>query len=608
MSASATEQSNVSSKEQPLGWWWRFVSESNTWLLIAAVFIGAVTALANVAFHWAIDRSQDFFWVDLGRYIGIEGLRHYDVFEQGLGALPENWWFIPAIPMAGMAILVLLDRWFPGEIKGYGLPRFLEIVNVKGGYLRRRWITLKTLSTAITLGSGMSAGVEGPIAQIGGSIGSTVGRLLRPSFDRLRVLIACGSASAIAATFNSPIAGVMFAEEIVLIGEFEAQSFYLIVLAAGASSVVSQYLKADHLLISAPAFQFPLNHELLFLLVMGLLSGLLAVLFTKSFYAMRDRLEASAIPKTVLPLLGGLAMGVALILFPQIASNGYETINATLSGELSLQLLLVLVLAKILMTGVTLGCGGAGGVFAPAMFIGAVFGGGFAEFVNVLSPGTIAEPGAFAMIGMGAFLSAATHAPMTAIFLLFELTRDYNAVVPAMITSVSAILVARRLLPDSIDSYDLSRRGLDIHAGSEANILRKLYVRGLVTRDFQSIPESMALPDFVRYVTNSHHVHFPVVNREGEMVGIVSMQDLRDLLLDRDVWPYVVVGELARRDVLSVKGSDTLFDAMKRISSLGIEEIPVVDEDDPSRVVGMLKRSDLQNFYQKRLLARELSG
>ena len=584
------------------------VSESNSWVVAAAVLIGAFTALANVAFHWAIDWAHDFFWYDLGAYVGLSGLPRYDVFEIGLSGLPAGWWRIPLVPVLGMLLIIVLDRWFPGEIKGYGLPRFLEIVNIRGGYLRRRWITLKTLSTAITLGSGMSAGVEGPIAQIGGSIGSTVGRLLRPSFERLRLLIACGSAAAISATFNSPIAGVMFAEEIVLIGEFQAQSFYLIVLASGVSSVVSQYLKADHPLIEAPAFSFPLNHELLFLLLMGLVCGLLAVFFTRSFYAIRDYLERTPIPATILPVIGGLAVGIALIFFPQISSNGYETINDALGGRLSTGLLLALVFAKILMTGVTLGCGGAGGVFAPAMFIGAMFGGGFAQAVNFVSPGTIAQPGAFAMIGMGAFLSAATHAPMTAIFLLFELTRDYNAVVPAMITSVSATLIARRILPDSIDSYDLSRRGLDIHASSEANILRHLYVRGLVNKDFRPIPESMALTDFVRYVTNSHHMYFPVVNHRGEMVGIVSMQDLRDILLDRDVWPYVVVGELARENVVTVTGSDTLYDAMKRISSLGLEEIPVVDESDPKKVVGMLKRSDLQNFYHKRLLARELHG
>jgi CIC family chloride channel protein len=591
--------------------WLRVVSESNAWLPLAAAIIGALTAVANVGFHWAIDRAQHLFWVDVGSNLQIVDIGRrstYDIFERGLAGIPDNWWMIPIVPMLGMLLIVVLDRWFPGEMKGYGLPRFLELVNVKGGYLRRRWITLKTLSSAITLGSGMSAGIEGPIAQIGGSVGSTVGRALRPSFDRLRVLIACGSASAIAASFGSPIAGVMFAQEIVLIGELQAQSFYLIVLAAGISTVTSLYLTGDHVILVTPEFDWPLNHELLFLVLMGLLCGLLAVFFIRSFYAIRDYFQRTRIPDTVLPLVGGLIVGTSLIFFPQVASSGYSAMNLAFLGEMSAPLLLALVFVKMMATGVTLGCGGSGGVFAPSMFIGVAFGGGFAGLVNHLIPGTIGEPGAFALVGMGAFLSAATHAPMTAIFLLFELTRDYNAVVPAMITSITATLVARRLMYDSIDTYDLSRRGLDLHAGSEANILRKLYVRGLVSKDFQPIPESMAVTDFVRYVTNSHHTYFPVVNNEGELTGMVSIQDLRGVLHHADAWPYVVVGELARKEIRAVRGSDTLHDAMKLIAAMGWEQVPVVDDESQRKVVGMLRRSDLQDFYQKRLLARELHG
>jgi CIC family chloride channel protein len=282
--------------------------------------------------------------------------------------------------------------------------------------------------------------------------------------------------------------------------------------------------------------------------------------------------------------------------------------NVAFKGQLAAGLLLALALMKILMTGVTLGCGGAGGVFAPAMFIGAVFGGGFASLVNVLIPGTIGHPGEFALIGMGAFLAAATHAPLTAIFLLIDMTHAYEVVVPIMITGVTATLVSRRLLPDSIDSYDLTRRGLDIHAGSEANILRNLYVRGLVRKEFQQIPESMAVSDFVRYLTNSHHVHFPVVNKSGELTGIISMEDLRDVLLKREAWPFVVVAELADKEVETVKGSDSLYHAMKVFTARGLEQLVVVDEDNPKKVVGMLSRSELQSFYQKRLLARELHG
>jgi CIC family chloride channel protein len=392
--------------------WWRAVSESNSWQIAAAVIIGGLTAVVSVVFRWAIGRTQQLFWLDIGRFLNIDELANYNIFATGIGGLPERWWIIPLVPMSGMLLLVILDHFFPGEIKGYGLPRFLEIVNIHGGYLRRRWITLKTISSAITLGSGMSAGIEGPVAQIGGSIGSTVGRALRPSFERLRVLIACGSASAIAASFSSPIAGVMFAQEIVLIGEFQAQAFYLIVLASGTATGVSGLLGDGHSVIHAPHFEYALNHELLFYVLMGLLAGILATIFIRSFYWIRDAFDKSIIPQRWLPVFGGLVVGVSLIFFPQIAASGYETMNAAFTGKLHVALLLTLVFMKIVMTCVTLSCGGSGGVFAPAMFIGAVWGGGFAALFNTVSPGLISEPGAFALIGMGAFRSAASHWPM----------------------------------------------------------------------------------------------------------------------------------------------------------------------------------------------------
>lgn len=589
--------------------WRELVSDTEAWAVSAAVVIGVLTACANVIFHGAIDGARDFFWSDIGGSLGIGAQKVTDdPFVGGLAALPARWWLIPIIPMLGMGVIVILDRWFPGEIKGYGLPRFLEIVNLRGGFIRRRWITLKTLSSAVTLGSGMSTGVEGPIAQIGGSIGSTVGRTLRPSAERLRVLIAAGSASAIAATFGSPVAGVMFATEVVLIGASQLQSLSLIVLATGCATITSLFLVGEEAHIHAPQFDYPLNHELMLFVLLGMLCGLLAVFFIRSFYAIGDFFKGSRLPPTIQPLVGGMVVGCVLIFFPQVASSGYETMNETFTGGFGARMLLSLALLKILMTGVTLGCGGSGGVFAPSMFIGAVFGGGFAGTVNTLIPDAIAEPGRFALIGMGTFLAAATHAPMTAIFLLWELTHDGHVVPPIMISSITATLVARRVLPDSIDDYELSRRGVDLHTGSEAHILKTHHVGALVTKEFQSIPGSMKLSDFMNYVTTTHYNVFPVVDEEHRVEGLVSVSHLREVLLKRESWPFLVVSELADTDVLTVCPTDTLYEAMEEISARGFEEIPVVEADGSGRLLGMLRRADLQNFYQKRLLAREVHG
>jgi CIC family chloride channel protein len=588
--------------------WWSVACRTEPVLVGAAVLIGVLTALVNFVFHGVIASAHEFFWVDLAGLLSMQDLRRYDIFAVGLAGLPRYWPMIPLIPVIGMLFIVALDRRFPGEIKGYGMPRFLELVNITGGFLRRRWITLKTLSSAITLGSGMSAGIEGPVAQIGGSIGSTVGRALQPTFDRLRVLIACGSAAGIAASYGSPIAGVMFAQEIVLASEFEAKHFYLIILAAGASAVAAAQISGVEHVLRAPDLTFAMGREVLLYVLLGAIAGVLAVAFIRVFYGIRDAFGRSQMSETAKPLAGAVIVGVSLIFFPQVSAMGYDTISHALEGTMGTRLLIALVVVKMLMTSVTLGCGGSGGVFTPAMFIGAMLGGGFAGVTNHFFPETIAEPGAFALLGMGAFLAAATHAPLTAIFMLWELTQNIGSVVPAMLASVTGTLVARGLLADSIDTYELRRKGFDVHRPRTANILGNLFVRGLVTREFLAIPRSMGLGDFVLQLTNTRYTHFPVVDEKGELVGVVQLEDLREILGHREAWPYIIVGEIARRDISTVKTTDTLYDAMTLMTTREIDEIPVVDPEHPRRLVGMLRRRDVQSFYEKRLLAGQNSA
>jgi CIC family chloride channel protein len=583
--------------------------ESDGWLLTAAVVIGVLAALANVMFHAALDGAQSLFWGGLGGALGIGGRDlGADVFRDGAASFPERWWLLPLVPMTGMALLVALDAVFPGEIHGYGLPRFLEIVNVRGGYIKRRWITLKTLASAITLGSGMSAGVEGPIAQIGGALGSTVARLLGPSPERLRVLIAAGTAGAVAATFGAPIAGVMFAEEVVLLGQSQLPSLTLLAVAAAAATISSQYFAGYHQVLEAPHFAFPINHELVFYLLLGLLTGTLAVAFLRSFYFLKDWAASSPIPRVLRPVAGALVVGLALVAFPQVAGSGYEVINGFFRGGYGAVLLLALAVVKMLMTGVTLGFGGSGGVFAPSMFIGAAFGSGLALVVNAALPGSIADPGAFGLIGMGTFLAAATHAPLTAIFLLFELTRDYNVVVPILVSAITATIVARRLVPASIDEYELERRGLHLHADGRTRVLRQFFVRGLVARDVLPIREEASVLELLQAMRGCRHAGLPVVDEAGRFVGVVGIEDLREVLLDSEAWPRMQVKELMRREVPLLRLGDTLFDALQLVVAHGVEEVVVVEDGSERRVAGLLKRSELQSFYQKRLLARELLG
>jgi CIC family chloride channel protein len=447
----------------------------------------------------------------------------------------------------------------------------------------------------------MSAGLEGPIAQIGGSIGSTVGRGFQPSFQRLRMLIGCGSAAAISASFSSPIAGVMFAQEVVLVSEFEAKHFYLIILAAGASTVTSAYVSGAHRILHAPSFDFPLNHELLLYLLLGVLCGLLAVAFIRILYAIRDVFLGVGVAPWIPPIVGGVIVGTSLIFFPQVSASGYATINRAFQGHLGVDLLVALVAMKILMTSVTLGCGGSGGVFAPAMFIGAMLGGAVGTIANSIDPQLVAQPGAFAMVGMGSFLAAATHAPMTSVFMLWELTQDMRSVVPAMLTSVTATLVARALLRESVDTYELGRKGIDVHRSREANVLGTVGIRAIVDRDVGPMFHSTTISDFLRRATRGHHTTFPVVADDGTLLGVITMDDVRNLLLDHESWDRTVVGDVVRRDAVAVRESDSAYAATRIFGDHAFDALPVVAADDPRRCVGLLTRAALAQLCRERL-------
>ena len=563
-----------------------------------AILVGVLAGAANLGFRTVLEGARYFFW-------DIFGGR---VLHLRLGDYTGNFFLIPLVPLLGMTLLVLLDKLFPGEVKGYGLPKFLELVNLRGGYLKRRWIVLKTIATAFTLGSGMSAGVEGPIVQIGGAIGSTVSRYLRTSAAQLKVLIACGAGAAISATFGAPITGVVFAQEIVLLGEYQLRTFGLIVISSASAMVFNHWMHLTENSLIVPKYQWRYDHELALHLFMGVLLGLMAVLYIRVVYSARDRFERWQVPEWLKPLTGALMVGLIAIILPWVTGNGYDTVNAIYRSQHWLGgVLLAIAFAKLLATGITLGSGGTGGVFAPALVIGSTFGAGFAHIVNQIHPGTIRQPGTFAEVGMGAMLGAATHAPLTSIFLLMETTGDYNVVLPIMFATVAGVLVARSLEPESIDTYDLARRGIHLHEGHEASVLKSLYVGAFYSREFQPVPISMPLEDFLHYLPASRFSYFPVVDDDGKLAGVLSSQDVRTVLFERDVWPLLVVGDVATTSALiTVTPKKTLHEALHLFGRQGLDQILVVDEEDPRKVLGFLSRQAILDAYQKGIMAREI--
>ena len=575
----------------------RLLPGDNTRLLVVASFIGLMSGLLNIVFRTTVHLVEEFFFKGGKEFLQI-------------GKGDAHIFLLPLIPMLGMVLLIPLSLLFPGEVNGYGFTKFLRKVNLEGGYIRIRTIFLKVISTALTIGTGNSAGVEGPIAQIGGAMGSQVGQFFHVSGNRMKLYIAAGCAGGIAGMFNAPIAGIFFAAEIVLLGTYEISSFSALITASAISTVVTRSYFGEASLFTIPQY-YVVNHfvELPLYCLLAVLTGILAVFHIKVFYWVRDFYQRLNIPNQLKPITGAFVVGCIAIMFPQIMGDGYHFVETVLFGGGMNHLLVCLIFLKILATAITLGSGGAGGVFAPALFIGTMMGGSFGNVVHNIFPDSTAGSGAYASVGIGAFLAASTHAPLTAIFLLFEMTGNYQIIVPAMLASIIGTMVATKLNEDSIDTVDFSREGINIHEGREVSIMKSLKVGLAITEDVNFISEEANINQLLlTFSETTSGFYFPVIDNTGKMTGIVSMSDVKNIIhRDSDVRSAQTVGAMCHRDIIMLTPDDSLYKAMQLFDIKGIEEIPVVESLENRWVLGMLKRRSVISAYNREVLKKGIS-
>jgi CIC family chloride channel protein len=547
-----------------------------------AVTVGAMAAVGAIVLRLLI-RGVQWFFFDQG-----------ERFSAGLGggAWVERLPLLLA-PAIGMVIVSwMVRRWAP-EAKGHGVPEVQYAIRKLGGRIRSRVAAVKAIASAISIGSGGSVGREGPIVQIGSSLGSTVAQAVGLGPDQTRLLVAAGSAGAIAATFNAPIAGVMFAMEVVL-GNFAARSFGLVVIASVTSTAISQaVLGREPAFRLIETFSLVSEWEFLLYLALGVFTGLIALAFVQSVYWFEDSFDAWKIAPSWKALVGGLGVGVMGYFGSEhIFGVGHEGVELALQGELAVGLMLGLVVLKILATSVTLGAGGSGGVFAPALFIGAMAGGAFGKMANGMFPTLTAPPGAYALVGMAALFAAAAHAPITGILILFEMTDNYRIILPLMFAVVVAHLMASAIYRDSIYSIKLRRRGALAAPQREMGVLDLLLVTDAMSSEFATVSPDMALEELAAVAREGKVRSWLVLDPDRKLLGIVTETDL-ELAIVSGRGEDGTVAEVMTTALTTCTPGESLRTAFRRFADRAVYQIPVVEEDDPREVVGVLRRNEL---------------
>ncbi len=588
----ATEKSGIG---RASGWFshWhsRLKHTEHVYMVLLALIIGLLAGLCAVGFREFIGLTQTLLW---------QTHRPSLAFFHGLPA----WWLL-AIPAAGGLVVGLIIRVFAPEAKGHGVPEVMEAVALKGGRIRARIVAAKMAASGICIASGGSVGREGPIVQIGSSLGSAIGQWLGLGERRLRTLVGCGAAAGIAATFNAPIAGALFAVEVIL-GDFAVGQFSPMVISSVAATVVGRHFLGD-----TPAFEIPsysLIHpgELFVYAVLGLIAGLAALAFIRALYATEDLFDMIRLPGPVKTAFGGLIIGFIALEFPQIMGVGYEAIDGALRGEIAISIMLVLVLMKILAVSVTIGSGGSGGIFAPSLFIGAMLGGGIGTLANLAWPGSIASPGAYALVGMGAVLASATHAPITAILIIFELTSDYEIILPLMISCILATLVATQLQRSSIYTLKLLRRGIDLWGGQSIDVLEHLTAQHVMRPNFASVsPDDPLMPVITRFMENPGTTLF-VVDHDDTLKGVVTINEIRPILADLDaLQPILIASDLMRTKEFPIfHPDDPLGEVMQRFGNYRFDA-PVIED---GRMCYAIHPEDVIRRYNAELLRRDMAS
>ena len=580
----------------------RFSPPEGILLLILSVIVGASTGLASVFFVKLIFAIQDFSYGSIAEAVPFLGKGIYLIIPI-LGGL-----------LVGPLIL------FAQEAKGHGVPEVMQALILRGGRIRARVAAAKIVASALCIGTGGSAGREGPIIQVGSAIGSSLGQILRLSDERVRNLVACGAAAGIAATFNAPIAGVAFAIEVLMCG-LQMRAFGNVVIAAVSASVVSRNIIGNKFAFLVPAYSLHNPWEIVLYLILGLAAALVGVMFIRMLNYAEDVFDTWKFPQLFKPAAGGLLIGVVGLIYmnlpnltfpagsaahggglttpiPHMYGAGFPFIQAAIQGQSTLWILLALIILKPLVTSFTLGSGNSGGVFAPSLFTGAVLGGAMGHIFESLFPSLGTNTGAFALVGMAALFSATARAPLTAMLIVFEMSNDYLMILPLMVAGVTASYFAQWLHPESIYTMKLAKRGVRFSEGRDMDIMQGVKISEVMKVNPVTIHKDASFSEVMALIQETNILGFPVMADNNRLWGIITLQDIHRAQSKESFSSRgLKVSDLAVEDPTTVYPDEPIWAAIQKLSPRDLARLPVVSRDGSKTLRGIISRSDILRAY-----------
>ena len=523
-------------------------------------------------------------------------------------------------PLIGIVLTVFVSHYILKAHMGHGITAILYNISKKSSILSRTKMYSRMITSAITVGFGGSVGLEAPIVVTGSAIGSNIGRLVHLNYKKRTLLIGCGAAAAISAIFNSPIAGVIFAIE-VLLTDVTIAMFIPLLISSVFGSLISKSLLGDDILFSFKLIDNYTLNDLPFIIVMGIIAGLLSVYFTRTTFWVEGKL-AKIKGTFTRAVLGGIGLGILILLMSPLYGEGYETIKALVHGEEqsilskfesfgipNTQLVAILFFTAVIFfkpvaSALTIGSGGSGGIFAPSLFIGGILGFVFASAVNLISGTEMLSVSNFTLVGMSGLMSGILHAPLTAIFLIAEITSGYTLFVPLMLVSAIAYSTSIYFESHSLYAKHLAQSGDLIPADKDKRVLREINIDKVIETDLLKVAPEATLGELVNLVRKSKRNLFPVVNVKGELVGILTLDDIRDIMFDHEKYDTIFVNSLMHTPPANVSPHENMQSVMQKFESTGAWNLPVLDD---GKYVGFLSKSRIFNTYRNKLRSQNIS-